>query len=95
MYGKKKLNPYTFFRLVDLQGGIFAFEKEKKYGRPKNRKTKGTGFVMSLVIASVLITGCTGRNQSDSGSLEDSTDVKESVEKSDENTDNRMLEEIS
>ena len=50
---------------------------------------------MSLVIASVLITGCTGRNQSDSGSLEDSTDVKESVEKSDENTDNRMLEEIS
>ena len=39
---KEKSNPYTFFilryRLVNLQGGIFAFEKEKNYGRRKNRK---------------------------------------------------------
>ena len=44
---KEKSNPYTFFilryRLVNLQGGIFAFEKEKNYGRRKNRKTKSTG----------------------------------------------------
>ena len=44
---KEKSSPYTFFilryRLVNLQGGIFAFEKEKKYGRRKNRKTKSTG----------------------------------------------------
>ena len=34
---KEKSNPYTFFilryRLVNLQGGIFAFEKEKDYGK--------------------------------------------------------------
>ena len=39
---KEKSNPYTFFilryRLVNLQGDIFAFEKEKNYGRRKNRK---------------------------------------------------------
>ena len=44
---KEKSSPYTFFilryRLVNLQGGIFAFEKEKNYGRRKNRKTKSTG----------------------------------------------------
>ena len=44
---KEKSNPYTFFilryRLVNLQGGIFAFEKEKNCGRRKNRKTKSTG----------------------------------------------------
>ena len=44
---KEKSSPYTFFilryRLVNLQGGIFAFEKEKYYGRRKNRKTKSTG----------------------------------------------------
>lgn len=43
---KEKSSPYTFFilryRLVNLQGGIFAFEK-KNYGRRKNRKTKSTG----------------------------------------------------
>ena len=41
---KEKSSPYTFFilryRLVNLQGGIFAFEKEKNYGRRKNRKQK-------------------------------------------------------
>ena len=41
---KEKSNPYTFFilryRLVNLQGGIFAFEKEKNYGRRKNRKSQ-------------------------------------------------------
>ena len=40
---KEKSSPYTFFilryRLVNLQGGIFAFEKEKNYGRRKNRKS--------------------------------------------------------
>lgn len=44
---KEKSNPYTFFilryRLVNLQDGIFAIEKEKNYGRRKNRKTKSTG----------------------------------------------------
>ena len=44
---KEKSSPYTFFilryRLVNLQGGIFAFEKEKNCGRRKNRKTKSTG----------------------------------------------------
>ena len=39
---KEKSNLYSFFilryRLVNLQGGIFAFEKEKNYGRRKNRK---------------------------------------------------------
>ena len=44
---KEKSSPYTFFilryRLVNLQGGIFAFEKEKNYGRRKNSKTKSTG----------------------------------------------------
>ena len=49
---KEKSNPYTFFilryRLMNLQGGIFAFEKEKNYGirknRKKNRKTKSLQF---------------------------------------------------
>ena len=44
---KEKSNPYTFFilryRLVNLQDGIFAIEKEKNYGRRKNRKIKSTG----------------------------------------------------
>ena len=44
---KEKSSPYTFFilrnRLVNLQDGIFAIEKEKNYGRRKNRKTKSTG----------------------------------------------------
>ena len=39
---KEKSNPYTLFilryRLMNLQGGIFAFENEKNYGRRKNRK---------------------------------------------------------
>ena len=41
---KEKSSPYTFFilryRLVNLQGGIFAFEKEKNYGRRKKEKQK-------------------------------------------------------
>ena len=45
---KEKSNPYTFFilryRLVNLQDGIFAIEKEKNYGRRKNRKTKSLQF---------------------------------------------------
>ena len=49
---KETSNPYTFFilryRLVNLQAGILASEKEKNYGRRKyeynsyNKKTKST-----------------------------------------------------
>ena len=49
---KDKSSPYTFFilryRLVNLQGGIFAFEKEKNYGRRKNRKTKSLQFTNNV-----------------------------------------------
>ena len=53
---KEKSNLYTFFilryRLVNLQGGIFAFEKEKNYGirknRKKNRKTKSLQFTNNV-----------------------------------------------
>ena len=51
---KEKSNPYTFFilryRLVNLQGGIFAFEKEKNYGRRKNRKSTEKQKVYNLPI---------------------------------------------
>ena len=51
---KEKSNPYTFFilryRLMNLQGGIFAFEKEKNYGRRKNRKSTEKQKVYNLPI---------------------------------------------
>ena len=51
---KEKSNPYTFFilryRLVNLQGGIFAFEKEKNYCRRKNRKSTEKQKVYNLPI---------------------------------------------
>ena len=41
---KEKSSPYTFFilryRLVNLQGGIFAFEKEEKLWQTKEQKNK-------------------------------------------------------
>ena len=51
---KEKSNPYTFFilryRLVNLQGDIFAFDKEKNYGRRKNRKSTEKQKVYNLPI---------------------------------------------
>ena len=54
---KEKSNPYTFFilryRLVNLQGDIFAFEKEKNKiwhtkEQKKNRKTKSLQFTNNV-----------------------------------------------
>ena len=46
---EKKSIPCTFlfsgYRLVNIQGGIFVWKKERKikYGRRKNRKTENKG----------------------------------------------------
>ena len=51
--------------------------------------------VMSLAIASVLITGCTGRDLSDSGLPEETAEVKESTAEESKNTDQGMPEGVS